>query len=183
MENGTAAGISVTAADGVRPDPAVLSAAVSKLISASIGDICVVMSRAAAHKHYSLADIEWKVLPAVLAGQFYIADAAAQDGGFRAPIAFVTWARVSAEVDQRLTETAGQLRLRPEEWTSGEISWLIDAVGDPRGLNVAFRWLESAPFKERRLKVIVRDASGAPTVDTLDCLIADAKAVGGGAVA
>ena len=59
--------------------------AMSKLISAHIGDICVVMSRSPAHKHYSIADIEWKVLPAVLSGQFYVAEAEHKEHGLRAP--------------------------------------------------------------------------------------------------
>ncbi|MEO1205118.1 MAG: toxin-activating lysine-acyltransferase [Pseudomonadota bacterium] len=44
----------------------------------------------------------------------------------------ITWARVSTDVDTRMSEIAGKqpLRLRPDEWTSGEIYWLIDAVGD-----------------------------------------------------
>ena len=48
--------------------------AMSKLVSASVGDVVVVMSRAPSHEHYSLADIEWMVLPPVLADQFYVGD-------------------------------------------------------------------------------------------------------------
>jgi hemolysin-activating ACP:hemolysin acyltransferase len=46
--------------------PQQVAGAVSKLISATIGDCVVVFSRAQAHKHYSLADIEWMILPAVI---------------------------------------------------------------------------------------------------------------------
>ena len=55
---------------GLQLDRTQVGAAISKLISASIGDLVVVMSKSPAHKHYSLADIEWMVLPPVLAGQF-----------------------------------------------------------------------------------------------------------------
>ena len=34
----------------------------SKLVSASIGDIAVVFSKSAAHKHYTFADLEWMIL-------------------------------------------------------------------------------------------------------------------------
>ncbi|MGO9007267.1 MAG: toxin-activating lysine-acyltransferase, partial [Beijerinckiaceae bacterium] len=93
--------------------------------------------------------------------------------GFRAPIAVVTWALVSEEVDRRLQEQAGRLlRLRPDEWKSGEIGWLIDAVGNPAGVRAALQWLATGPFKERALKVVVRDNSGAPKVATLGALMA-----------
>ena len=83
-------------------DPAQVGAAVSRLFAASIGDMAVVFSRSAAHKHYSLADIEWMVLPPVAAGQFYVVEAMDKERGFRAPVAAVTWAFVSEEVDKAL---------------------------------------------------------------------------------
>jgi hemolysin-activating ACP:hemolysin acyltransferase len=149
-------------------DPAQLGAAASKLFAASIGDIVVVLSRSPAHKHYSLADIEWMVMPAVSAGQFYIAEMEDKQRGFRAPIAVVTWALVSEEVDRRLESQAGQLlRLRPDEWKSGTIGWLIGAAGSPAGVKSALRWLGAGPFKDRTLKVDVREAGSAAMVGTL----------------
>ncbi|WP_158818017.1 toxin-activating lysine-acyltransferase [Methylocapsa sp. S129] len=148
-------------------DPALVGAAASKLFAASIGDIVVVLSRSPGHKHYSLADIEWMVLPAA-AGQFYVAEAADKERGFRAPVAVVTWAFVSEEVDQRLESQVGRgQRLRPDEWTSGAIGWLIDAAGSPAGVKVALRWLSEGAFKERALRLAVRDTGGAARVGTL----------------
>jgi hypothetical protein len=87
--------------------------------------------------------------------------------------AVATWALVSEEVDRRLREQAGRhLRLRPDEWTSGEIGWLIDAVGRPVDVRSAMQWLAGGPFKERPLNVIVRDAQGAASATTLDKLVA-----------
>lgn len=138
-------------------DPAQVGAALTKLFAASIGDMVVVLSRSPAHKHYSLADIEWMVLPPVAAGQFYVVEAADKARGFRAPIAAVTWALVSEQVDARLQEGAGQrLRLRPDEWKSGDIAWLIDAVGSAEGVKAGLRWLREGPFKERPLKVMLQ---------------------------
>jgi hemolysin-activating ACP:hemolysin acyltransferase len=154
-----------------------IAAALSKLISAHIGDICVVMSRAPAHKHYSLADIEWKVMPAVLAGQFYVAEAEHKEHGVRAPVAVVTWARVSAEVDARLTESAGTpIRLRPDEWTSGDIIWLVDIVGDQQGISGALTVLAVSAFKDRAAKITVREETGSVRVETLKALMTAALA-------
>jgi hemolysin-activating ACP:hemolysin acyltransferase len=166
--------------DGLDPqilkslDPAQFGAALSKLFAASIGDVVVVFSRSPAHKHYSLADIEWMVLPPVAAGQFYVVEAMHKERGFRVPIAAVTWAFVSEEVDACLRERARQrVRLRPDEWKSGKIGWLIDAAGDGKGLDAALQWLKAGPFKERALNLITQDKQGASTTSTLEALIAD----------
>lgn len=153
-----------------------IGAATSKLISASIGDIAVLFSRSSKHKHYSLADIEWLVLPAVFSGQFFIAEASHAETGHRAPVAVVTWARVSPELDQRLTVNVGQsFRLRPDEWSSGDIFWLIDAVGDPRTVVGALEALLQGPFKDRDVKVASVDAHGTPHIEMLRELTARAQ--------
>jgi hemolysin-activating ACP:hemolysin acyltransferase len=150
-------------------DPALVGAAASKLFSASVGDIVVVLSRSPAHKHYSLADIEWMVLPPVAAGQFYVAEAADKQRGFRAPIAVVTWAFVSEEVDQRLqSHLSHRIRLRPDEWKSGDIGWIVDIVGSPAGAREVLAWLKAGPFKKRNAKIALRDAQGQARVDILD---------------
>jgi cytolysin-activating lysine-acyltransferase len=155
-------------------DPAQVGVALSKLVAASIGDMVVVLSRSPAHKHYSLADIEWMVMPPVAAGQFYVVEATDKERGFRVPIAAVTWAFVSQDIDARLREGAGQrVRLRPDEWKSGEIGWLIDAVGEGKGLEAALQWLRTGPFKERRLNLVARDKQGSVAASTLEALIAD----------
>lgn len=156
--------------------------AVTKLISASIGDICVVMSKSPAHKHFALADIEWKVLPAVLTGQFHVAEAMHTATGARAPLAVVTWARVSDETDARLRGGPGQpIRLRPDEWAAGPHHWLVDIAGEPRAIASAFEALLAGPFKDREVKILATDASGAPAVSTLGALLQSAGNTAGGA--
>lgn len=150
------------------------NAAASRLFAASVGDMVVVLSRSPAHKHYSLADIEWMVMPPVAAGQFYVVEAAHKEHGFRVPLAAVTWALMLDEVDARLRQRAGQpVRLRPDEWKSGEIGWLIDAVGNGKALDAALQWLKNGPFKERPLNLVTRSGQGAVAVSTLEALIAD----------
>ncbi|MGO8739986.1 toxin-activating lysine-acyltransferase [Rhodoblastus sp.] len=148
-----------------------IGAAASKLVAASIGDIVTVFSRSPAHRHFSLADVEWMILPAVLNGQFYVAEFENRQTGFRAPIAVATWAFVSEEVDRRICANPSQrIRLRPDEWKSGDIAWIVDLVGDPRGVAGAVEWLNAEPFKERGAKIAVGDRSGAIRIDTLDAL-------------
>ncbi|MDX2288905.1 MAG: toxin-activating lysine-acyltransferase [Hyphomicrobiaceae bacterium] len=148
--------------------PELAGALASKIISASLGDAVMVFARSPAHRHFSFADIEWKLLPPLLSAQIYIAEAQHKERGFRVPVALVTWARVSDEVDARLTTSAGApVRLRPDEWTSGEHIWIVDLVGDTRGLNLALGTLSQGPFKDRTVKVVTRDKAGAARVETL----------------
>lgn len=154
-----------------------IGAAASKLFSASIGDLVTILSRSPAHKHYSIADIEWMILPAVTAGQFYVVEATHKEHGYRAPIAFVSWAFVSEEVDQRLAGQVSQrLRLRPDEWKSGEIAWVIDAAGTGEAVNAALRWLLAGPLREKSVKAATRDEDGVPRVKRLDPEIIGASA-------
>lgn len=150
-----------------------VGAAASKLISASVGDLVIILSRSPAHKHYSFADLEWMVLPAVVAGQCHIVEALHKERGFRAPIAALTWAFVSEEVDRRLAQqsTGSRVRLRPDEWMSGEIAWLIDAVGTAEGVRTALQRLVEGPFKDRQLKMTVRGGNSALGVTTLQALL------------
>jgi hemolysin-activating ACP:hemolysin acyltransferase len=146
-----------------------LAAAASALVSAGIGEIAVVYSRTPALKHNSLTDIEWLILPAVLAGQFYVVEAANGESGLRAPIAAATWAFVSPEVDAKLSSNlARRIRLHPDGWKCGEIGWIVDCAGAPRGVSAAIAWLKAGPFKDRNAKIVVRDHSGQARVATLD---------------
>jgi hemolysin-activating ACP:hemolysin acyltransferase len=160
-------------------DKTQIRAAASKLFAASIGELVTVFSRSPAHKHYSLADIEWMVMPSAFAGQFYIVEAVGKEHGYCAPVAAVTWAYVSAEVDKQLTDEVGSLcRLRPDQWKCGTIPWLIDAAGDGEGVRTALKWLCAGAFKDQPLKMIVRGEDGAARVTTLDAFLAQ-KAEGG----
>jgi cytolysin-activating lysine-acyltransferase len=153
-----------------------IGAAASKLVAASIGDIAVVFARSPVHKHYSLADIEWMILPPVLSGQFYVAELANKETGFHAPIAVATWAFVSEEIDKRLqSDPAPRIRLRPEEWRSGDIGWIVDLAGDPRGIQGALEWLKAGPFKDKEGKILTRDAAGGLRLDRLGGLTVDRK--------
>lgn len=163
-------------------DKAQIGAAATKLFYASVGEIVTIFSRSPAHKHYALADIEWMLLPAIAAGQFYVVEAAHKEHGLRAPIAVVTWAFVSDEVDRRLTEQkARPLRMRPDEWKSGEIGWLIDAVGSSVGVEAALQWLKAGPFKERRLKLVRHVEGGVAKIRVLDDVVELKYPTGGAA--
>lgn len=126
------------------------------------------MAKSPDHRNYPLADIECSIVPAVLSGQFYVAELQSKTSGARAPIAAITWACVSAEVDRRLRETPqNRVRLASTEWKNGEHIWLVDMAGDPRALAGALRLLTDGTFKGKAVTVMVQDDSGAARAETL----------------
>jgi len=135
--------------------------------SASFGQVVSVLMRSSQHKHLALTDLEWLVVPPLTAGQFAVANMQSQEGGPSVPAAVVLWASVSPEVDQRLSANlSAPIRLRPDEWKSGDILWLIEAVGDGRLLSNFLKQLQEKAFKNREVKVRVgRD--GEQVVGTL----------------
>jgi hemolysin-activating ACP:hemolysin acyltransferase len=152
--------------------PQQIGGAISKLVSASIGDVAVVFSRSPAHKHYTFADLEWMVLPAVLTGQVYIAELQHTEIGARAPVAAVLWASVSDETDARLSRDVGKrIRLRPDEWQSGPHLWIVDVAGDPRAIAGALAELARSQFKGKRVKLVMPGTDGRPQIDDLHTLL------------
>jgi len=153
--------------------PQQFGAVVSKLVSASIGDIAVVFSRSPAHKHYTYADLEWMILPAVTSGQYYVAEFQHKDIGARAPVAAVLWASVSDETDRRLAANPAQkIRLRPDEWKSGGHLWIVDLAGDPQVIAHALRMLATTRFKDATVKLAMGDGAGGARVETLQTMLA-----------
>jgi len=134
-------------------------------VDLAVGQIVAVLMQSPQHKHYSLADLEWLVLPAVLSGQFRIAQA--QQSGAAAPIGVALWASVSADVDKRLSDLSKPARLRPDEWRAGDIPWLMELVCDPRVQPALLKNLSDNLFKGRGLKMRVRGADGKPQIGTL----------------
>jgi hypothetical protein len=93
--------------------------------------------------------------------------------GFRAPVAVVTWAFVSDDVDQLLEKQSESVRrLRPDQWNSGGIGWLIDAAGDAEGVRAALQWIAENPFRNRPLEAAVRGVEGVTEVTTLATMLA-----------
>jgi len=137
----------------------------AKMMAASFGEIITVLMRSNNYKHYSLSDLDWLVIPPVLTQQFVLAEARKGDHGIPAPVGVALWASVSEEVDQKLSaNTSGPLRLRPDEWKSGDILWLIDAVGPPQLIEGLIANLHKSVFKGRPLKVRSRDEEGKPVI-------------------
>ena len=142
--------------------------ALSRHVSATFGEIVSVLMRQPSSKRHSLSDLEWMVLPALMANQFSLAEAQSKAQGFTVPIALLLWARVSPEVDKRLAAALDQpLRLAPAEWTSGDNVWLVEACGEPRALQAMIRKTAEEKWKGRTVKFRSKGSDGKTVVRVL----------------
>ena len=133
----------------------------SKQLQACFGQIVTLLLRSSADRQRPLQDLEWLVIPAVNAGQFAVAEAHAKDTGSVMPIGAILWALVSADVDSRLAASLDQpVTLKPEEWRSGDIPWIMAAIGEPKVIQGLLQQLSNTVFKDRAPKMRVRGADG-----------------------
>ncbi len=133
--------------------------------------------RAPGEKHRALSDLEWMVIPAVMTGQFAVADAQSKTSGTVMPVGAVLWAFVSPEIDKMLTETAGaDIRLKPQDWRSGDIPWVVMAIGDPKVLGGLLQNLAKSVFKDRPAKMRAKGPDGKVVIGRLELAPDGAKA-------
>jgi hemolysin-activating ACP:hemolysin acyltransferase len=157
-----------TGANGAGVTEKVRRQAAAMQNSFTLAQVIGVLMRSKLYRQVTLADLEWLVIPPLLAGQFRIGEVKMNDSDATIPATLVLWASVSPEVDQRLMQTESPpLRLAPDEWKSGDILWVTHAVGEPRFLRQLLRKLAETTFKGREVKVFGRDKEGKPTVHRL----------------
>lgn len=148
-----------------------------------LSNIIALMIRDPKFKNLRIADLEWLVMPPIISGQWQIAHGtqpvtAPKEGApppptRMIPIAAALWTRVSPEVDARLTASLEKpIILRPEEWTSGDIHWLIALPGETRFLQTFLAEMQKTLFKDKQIKLRGADKDGNPIVTTLNELLA-----------
>jgi cytolysin-activating lysine-acyltransferase len=139
--NGAAA--SANAADKTTPeanvnpqmDPAIVSkiAALRAHVRESFGKAVMAMMMLPRYRNQTLGDLQHLVLEPLIRDRIAIAYPGNTEKSELADISgMAIWASVSQEVDERIREqiSAGvfPLRLKPEDWTSGDINWLLDVI-------------------------------------------------------
>jgi hemolysin-activating ACP:hemolysin acyltransferase len=142
-------------------------AAVSKHLLMSFGEIVSVMMRSQQFRGMSLAEVEQLVVPAVMCGQYLVAEAQSKSKGFVTPVATALWATVSKEVDARLSaELDKPFRLQPAEWRSGDIAWLVTIAGDARIISPMLKQLQETTLKGKPLRMRVKGKDGKVAIGT-----------------
>jgi hemolysin-activating ACP:hemolysin acyltransferase len=136
--------------------------------SMALTQIIGVLMRSQHFRQYTLGDLEWLVIPPVMAGQYRIGEVKTKNEGATLPVAVLLWAKVSAEVDERLAQSdSPTLRLRPEDWTSGDILWLTHAAGEPRFVRHLLKQISETAFKGLAVKTRARGEDGKVVVQLL----------------
>ena len=149
-------------------------AAYSARLRASFGEIVSLLMRTPAYKSMALGSLDNVVVPAVVSGQFLIAQAQSKSNGLTAPVAAVLWASVSEEVDRRLSsELDRPVQLQSNEWRSGDVPWLILTVGDQRMVNELIAQLQKTSCKGRTIKTRTKSPDGRVTVREIQVRPAD----------
>ncbi len=144
-------------------------AAMARDVSATLGQIVSLMMRSRTHRFNMMIDLEWMVVPAIATRQFRVAEGVSAEAGVVAPIAAVIWASVSAEVDQRLAQNIdAPVRLKPEEWRSGDIVWVVDILGDPKAVDAILQHLKQNELKDRRVRMRVKGENGKATIGRVE---------------
>src|SRR5262245_61069473 len=141
----------------------------------SFAQIVAVLMRDPNFRKMRLADLEWLVLPPVMAGQFKLAQIPSpqghvkgKEGGVLVPVAVALWARVSAAIDKGLSENLDKaVRLGPGDWASGDNIWLMAVAGDQRAVPRFIEELAKTEFKGQRVKMRVRGPDNTVVVKTL----------------
>lgn len=134
----------------------------------SFAQVVAVLMRDPNFRKLPLGDLEWLVLPPLMAGQFRLAHLQApqagkdkEQGGMMVPVAVALWARVSDAIDKELTEKLDQAaRLPQDKWVSGDKIWLMAAAGDPRAIPAFLEQLAKADFKDQEVKMRRRGPDG-----------------------
>jgi hemolysin-activating ACP:hemolysin acyltransferase len=88
-----------------------------------LGEVVSVLMRVPRFRALPLGEVQALVVPPLVSGQFLVAEARSKSKGVITPVATALWAKVSKEVDKRLSENLDKpIKLAPNEWTSAATS-------------------------------------------------------------
>jgi hemolysin-activating ACP:hemolysin acyltransferase len=100
-------------------------------IQASIGEVVLAMMNLPRYRHQTLADVMHLVVEPMIRDRIAIAKAGGE-GKVEETAGIAIWASVSDEVDAKIREQIQArvfpLRLKAEDWNSGETTWLLDVI-------------------------------------------------------
>ncbi|MCA0012083.1 toxin-activating lysine-acyltransferase [Mesorhizobium sp. B292B1B] len=110
----------------------------SKLATA-FSQVTMALMATPRYRNLSISDLEWLVLEPLLRDRIAIASGKLPASGDEGPmVGLAIWAKVSEAVGARIEEQARagnfSVRLKGNDWDSGDIVWLLDVVAANRAL-------------------------------------------------
>jgi len=155
--NGSAGGASKSA-DQIDPELAKKISQLRLQVRETFGKIAMAMMGLPRYRHQSIGDMQHLVLEPLIRDRVAIAQPKRrEDNPLEDVSGMAIWASVSEEVDAKIREQikAGTwpVRLKPEDWTSGDINWLFDVIApDPKATASVIRNFQQV-VKEGNLRL------------------------------
>ncbi|GAA6210310.1 hypothetical protein NBRC116602_00500 [Hyphomicrobiales bacterium 4NK60-0047b] len=129
-------------------DPKILAqiASVRSKVHESFGKIAMALMVLPRYRNLSIGDLNSVLLEPLIRDRVAMASHKPEEtegspANNEPLIGIAIWASVSEEVDQRIREQikAGvfPVRLKPEDWTSGDINWLMDVIAPTQKLTTS----------------------------------------------
>ncbi len=132
-----------------------------------LGEVMSVLMRAPQFRALPLSEVQSLVVPPLALGQFLIAEAQSKSKGYVTPVATALWAKVSNEVDRKLSEELDQpIRLAPDDWKSGDNAWLIVLAGNAQAIGPLLKKFQETSLKGQPLKMRAKGKDGKTVVRT-----------------
>ena len=129
----TSANVPTEAAPQLDPELAAKLAAVRSHVRESFGNVVMTMMMLPRYRHQSVSDLQQLVLEPLIRDRVAIAyPGKTEDRTSADMVGLAIWASVSDEVEAKLREQIGAgvfpVRLKAEDWTSGDNNWLLDVI-------------------------------------------------------
>lgn len=117
-----------------------------------LGAVSWLMMQQSSTRHTLLSELEWRVMPALVLDQakLFMRESA--------PIAYVSWARLSDEVATRYQTPPHQLT--PADWQSGDQIWLIDLCAPFGGAQKVMKELRESVFTGQKVHQLTLGDAG-----------------------
>jgi len=125
------------------PDPAEVAqiAAFRAKLQASVGEVVLAMASLPRYRNQTLADVLHLVIAPMLRNRVAIAKSPVHQGKPEETAGIAIWASVSDEADARIREQIKArvfpIRLKAEDWNSGEHHWLLDVIAPSQKMATA----------------------------------------------
>ncbi len=143
-------------------------------VSHMLGEMTWLLTQSPLHRGLTIGDLEWLIMPALIAEQFYVF----RDDG--QVIGLAMWARTNEAGEKKLAggmvDPANRLTL--EEWQGGDRIWLVDLVAPfatdaNRHREVMLADLIAGPLAGKAFSFHRTDEAGIRTVQRIEADAAD----------
>ena len=117
-----------------------------------LGAVSWLMMQQSATRHTLLSELEWRVMPALVLDQakLFMKD--------NAPVAYVSWARLSSDVAKRYQEAPHHLSV--SDWKSGEQIWIVDLCAPFGGMQEVMKDLRESVFLRQEIHQFTLGSDG-----------------------